>query len=128
MTAIIDLTDSPTRPMDAGKPTAIEVLPGAAPVSPELLWLIGRVGLVGLLATNAIYAFVAPESFENMLSTHFFLGWLPAPLITVLVAAAGVNDALLAIVVLARHRRPLVWAWVGVWFAVVALVKLTALV
>ena len=126
MTTALDITDSSTPLFDPAVLT--DDRPAARPVAPELLWLIGRVGLATLLMTNAIYAFVAPESFEAMLSSLFILGGLPAPLIGLLVVGAGLNDALLAIFVLVRPRTPFVWAWVGAWFVVVALVKLAALI
>lgn len=106
-----------------GRPRALQV--DAAP-DPGL-WLLARLGMALLLATNAVSALAAPGDFENLLRGNPIGSRIDDGLIRAAIVLAGVNDAVLAILVLARRWRPWVWGWIGAWFAVIAITKLLKL-
>ncbi|MCA9342800.1 hypothetical protein KC950_02180 [Candidatus Saccharibacteria bacterium] len=94
----------------------------------NLFFLGFRVGLAALLATNSIVAFVDPESFKSLLESNFIGGQLPAGLLDIMVIFAGINDAVLAVLVLINKWKHIVYLWIGLWFALIAGVKITNLI
>lgn len=107
--------------IDTERFTAMLAPPPAAPSG--ALWLATRVGVALLLVTNAVYAFAVPEDFESLLQANPIGARIDDDIVGAAVALAGVNDAILAVLVLARRWQGWVWCWLGAWFAIIAMTK-----
>jgi hypothetical protein len=95
----------------------------------EQLWAlrIFRFGFAGVFLINALVAWLQPQDFLGLLQKSPVVNWLPG--LGWLIPVIAVNDLLIAVVILAapKRYRPYVYAWVGIWFLAITLIKLTAL-
>lgn len=82
-----------------------------------------RLGLGFLLLINSIVAFTEPDSFKSLLEVNIIGKHISESLLEIMVFFAGVNDLLLAGLVVFGKWKKLVLLWVGLWFAVIAGVK-----
>jgi hypothetical protein len=78
--------------------------------------------------TNGIVAFVDPDSFKSLLEENFIGSDLPSGMLDLMVVFAGINDILLAFLVFTGIWKKYVYAWIGLWFALIAGVKLTNMI
>ena len=90
--------------------------------------LIFKTGLAFLLVSNAIVAFTDPDSFRSLLESNFIGSKLPDQLLEIMVVFAGINDLILAFLVLLGKWKNIVYIWIGFWFATIAAVKIMNLI
>jgi hypothetical protein len=88
---------------------------------------IFRFGFAGVFLINAIVAWLQPEDFLNLMHKSLTTNWLGN--LEWLIPIIAINDFTIAIVILAapKRYRPYVYAWVGLWFLAITVIKLTAL-
>jgi hypothetical protein len=86
-----------------------------------------RFGFAGVFLINALIAWLQPQDFLGLMQKSLALNWLGG--LDLLIPVIALNDLALGIVILIapRHYRPYVYAWTGLWFLAITLVKLTAL-
>jgi hypothetical protein len=86
-----------------------------------------RFGFAGVFLINALVAWLQPQDFLGLMQKSLAVNWLGNldPLIPVI----ALNDLALGIIILAAPKRfrPYVYAWTGLWFLAITVVKLTAL-
>lgn len=126
------MNDVPGRDVHWVSPEAMRALLGAeAPPAPNHALhgsMFVRLGIASIFFVNAIVAFVSPGDFESVLAKNLVGSELPETLRSVMVAGAGVNDALLAVAIVAFGSHRVVWLWVALWFLLIGGVKLMNLV
>ncbi len=86
-----------------------------------------RFGFAGVFLINAVVAWLQPEDFLNLMNKSLAVNWLGR--LEWLIPVIALNDLTIAIVILAapKRYRPYVYAWVGIWFLAITMIKLTAL-
>ncbi len=86
-----------------------------------------RFGFAGVFLINAVVAWLQPDDFLNLMEKSLVMNWLPG--LEWLIPVITINDLLIAVVILAapKRYRPYVYAWVGLWFLAITVIKLTAL-
>jgi hypothetical protein len=88
---------------------------------PLLAWIF-RVGFASIFLINCVNAWVRPADFQGLLNSF------PLPLIrdhtSLFIKFAGLNDLILGSLILSGKFKRYIWAWAGVWLAIVSLVKL----
>jgi len=75
---------------------------------------------------NSITAIFQPGSFRGLLENNFvgaFLGHYQ-----LLLYVIAVNDLFLGLLLLSGVKKKYVYAWAGIWLAIVSFFKLTALI
>jgi hypothetical protein len=107
---------------------------GAPPVRVRVrvLEILFLTGLAGVFLVNAAVAVVQPSDFTSLVDKSAIAQWPGITPGSWLAPAIFVNDVLLGAgligAIWSRHAvRVVILAWAGVWFFVVAFVKLTAL-
>ncbi len=73
-----------------------------------------RIGLALVFLANSLTAFFTPQEFIKVIEGAFFAGILPVSAKT-FVTVIGVNDALVAILLLCGVRLRLVATWASLW-------------
>jgi uncharacterized membrane protein YphA (DoxX/SURF4 family) len=101
-------TTSPTRP----------------PIDSFLEWAF-RLGLSSVFIINSITALKQPDSFLSLIKHNFVAVHIGH--YQVLLDVIAVNDMTLGILLLIGFKKKYVYAWAGVWLAIVSFFKLTAL-
>jgi hypothetical protein len=88
---------------------------------------IFRFGFAGVFLINAVIAWLQPEDFLKLMQKSLATNWLGN--LEWLLPVIALNDLALAIVILAapKRYRPYVYAWTGLWFLAITVIKLTAL-
>jgi hypothetical protein len=88
---------------------------------------IFRFGFAGVFLINALVAWLQPEDFLGLMQKSLALSWLGN--LGWLIPVIALNDLAIATVILVapKRYRPYVYAWVGLWFLAITVVKLTAL-
>lgn len=88
---------------------------------------IFRFGFAGVFFINALVAWLQPEDFLGLMQKSLAMNWLGS--LEWLIPVIALNDLAIAIVILAapKRYRPYVYAWVGIWFLAITVIKLTAL-
>lgn len=83
-----------------------------------------RFGFASVFMINALIAYVRPSDFLNLLHKSQIVNWLGEvnwmiPLITI-------NDLALGLLILfaPKSYRPYVYAWTGLWFLAITMIKL----
>ncbi|HEY5550035.1 MAG TPA: hypothetical protein VIK37_02450 [Candidatus Saccharimonadales bacterium] len=92
----------------------------------SLLEWVFRVGLASVFIINSITAIFQPGSFRGLLENNFvgaFLGHYQ-----LLLYVIAVNDLFLGLLLLSGVKKKYVYAWAGIWLAIVSFFKLTALI
>lgn len=86
-----------------------------------------RFGFAGVFLTNALIAYVQPEDFLKLMEKSLATNWFSRP--DLLIPMITLNDFAIAVVILAapRRYRPYVYAWTGLWFLAITVIKLLAL-
>lgn len=86
-----------------------------------------RFGFAGVFLINALIAWLQPQDFLGLMQKSLAINWLGSldPLIPII----AINDLALGIIILIAPKtyRPYVYAWTGLWFLAITVVKLTAL-
>ncbi len=109
-------------------PKAWEQVRGSSQ-STEKIWALRlfRFGFAGVFLINALVAWLQPQDFLGLMQKSLVINWLGNldPLIPVI----AINDFALGIIILIapKNYRPYVYAWTGLWFLAITVVKLTAL-
>jgi hypothetical protein len=88
---------------------------------------IFRFGFAGVFLINAVVAWLQPEDFLELMQKSLATNWLPG--LEWLIPVIIFNDLAISIVILAapKRYRPYVYAWVGLWFLAITVIKLAAL-
>ncbi len=81
-----------------------------------------RIGLALAFLANALTAFFAPSEFIELIEKSFFVNLLPVSA-GVFVAAIGINDALVALLLFLNIRVRSIAAWAALWIIGVMLVR-----
>jgi hypothetical protein len=86
-----------------------------------------RFGFAGVFLINALVAWLQPQDFLGLMQKSLAVNWLGS--LEWLIPIIALNDLALGIVILItpKHYRPYVYAWTGLWFLAITVVKLTAL-
>jgi hypothetical protein len=86
-----------------------------------------RFGFAGVFLINALVAWLQPQDFLGLMQKSLAVNWLGG--LERMIPLIAVNDLALGIVILAapKRYRPYVYAWSGLWFLAITIVKLTAL-
>jgi hypothetical protein len=86
-----------------------------------------RFGFAGVFLINALIAWLQPQDFLGLMQKSLAVNWLGS--LEWLIPIIAINDLALGIVILIapKHYRPYVYAWTGLWFLAITVVKLTAL-
>jgi hypothetical protein len=86
-----------------------------------------RFGFAGVFLINALIAWLQPQDFLGLMQKSLAVNWLGN--LEWLIPIIAINDLALGIIILAapKHYRPYVYAWTGLWFLAITVVKLTAL-
>lgn len=80
-----------------------------------------RWGLALVFLANSLTAFFAPQEFKDLLEASFVSHWLPVS-IAAFVFMIGINDLLLALLILANKYQKYVLAWAMLWLIGVMIV------
>jgi hypothetical protein len=96
-------------------------------LEPKWALRIFRFGFAGVFLINALVAWLQPQDFLGLMQKSLALNWLEG--LEWLIPVIAINDLLIAVVILAapKRYRPYVYAWVGLWFLAITVIKLTAL-
>jgi hypothetical protein len=86
-----------------------------------------RCGFAAVFLINALIAWLQPEDFLNLMNKSLVLSWLGE--LHWLIPIIAMNDLLLGLTILfaPKRYRPFVYAWAGLWFLAITVIKLTAL-
>jgi hypothetical protein len=86
-----------------------------------------RCGFAGVFLINALVAWLQPQDFLNLMNKSLVLSWLGE--LRWLIPLIAVNDLLLGLMILfvPKRYRPFIYAWAGLWFLAITVIKLTAL-
>jgi hypothetical protein len=105
----------------------VRVTPNRPYVEPKWALRIFRFGFAGVFLINALVAWLQPEDFLNLMYKSLAVNWLGR--LEWLIPVIALNDLAIAIVILVipKRYRPYVYAWVGLWFLAITVIKLTAL-
>lgn len=97
--------------------------------NPEKKWALRlfRFGFAGVFLINALVAWLQPQDFLGLMQNSLAVNWLGS--LEWLIPIIALNDLAIGIVILAapKRYRPYVYAWTGLWFLAITVVKLTAL-
>jgi hypothetical protein len=88
---------------------------------------IFRFGFAGVFLINAVVAWLQPEDFLGLMQKSLATNWLGS--LEWLIPVIALNDFAIAVIILVapKRYRPYVYAWVGLWFLAITVIKLTAL-
>ncbi len=110
-----------------GSPKAVTAT--SAQQEQKVLWAMRlfRFGFAGVFLINALIAYIQPHDFLSLLEKSLATNWIGR--LEWLIPVIAVNDFALAVVMLAAPRRfrPYVYAWTGLWFLAITVIKLLAL-
>lgn len=81
-----------------------------------------RVGFAGIFLANALVAWFTPGDFLMLIQDNVLVQLTGYPHVYIMVA--GVNDLLLALLILSGRWPRVVYVWASFWLMVVTLVKL----
>lgn len=86
-----------------------------------------RFGFAGVFLINALVAWLQPQDFLGLMQKSLAVNWLGS--LEWLIPIIAINDLALGIIILVapKNSRPYVYAWTGLWFLAITVVKLTAL-
>jgi hypothetical protein len=86
-----------------------------------------RFGFAGVFLINALIAYWQPDDFLNLLNKSWAVAWLGE--LNWMIPVIIINDLALGLLILfsSKRYRPYVYAWTGLWFLVITMIKLTAL-
>jgi DNA-binding transcriptional MerR regulator len=86
-----------------------------------------RFGFAGVFLINALVAWLQPQDFLGLMQKSLAINWLGS--LEWLIPVIALNDLAIGIVILAapKRYRPYVYAWTGLWFLAITVIKLTAL-
>lgn len=86
-----------------------------------------RIGFAGVFLINALVAVLQPRDFLALLQNSLATNWFPW--LETLIPLIALNDLAIAVVILfaPSRYRPYVYAWTGLWFLAITVVKLLAL-
>lgn len=107
----------------AGISTASDKHPADVFSGPSVLlgWFF-RIGFAGIFLINAFVAWLTPGDFLTLIQDNFLVQFTGYPQLYVLFA--GVNDLLLALLILSGKWPRFVYVWASFWLLIVTLVKL----
>jgi hypothetical protein len=86
-----------------------------------------RFGFASVFMINALIAYVQPNDFLNLLHKSQVMKWLGD--VDWMIPLIIINDLALGLMILFAPKayRPYVYAWTGLWFLAITVIKLTAL-
>jgi uncharacterized membrane protein len=86
-----------------------------------------RIGFAGVFFINALIAYMQPDDFLKLLEKSLATNWFTR--LDLLIPMITLNDFAIAVVILAtpKRYRPYVYAWTGLWFLAITVIKLLAL-
>lgn len=88
------------------------------------VWLF-RLGFASIFFVNAVVAFVAPDSFLELVRDTPIATLLGSADMAVIIA--GLNDFMLGVLIIVNKWPRYVHAWAGAWLLIVTLVKVAHL-
>lgn len=105
----------------------LRIAPHKPYVEPKWALRIFRFGFAGVFFINALVAWLQPEDFLNLMYKSLAVNWLGK--LEWLIPIIAINDLALGITILVapKRYRPYVYAWTGLWFLAITVIKLTAL-
>ncbi len=89
-----------------------------------LSWIF-RAGFAGIFLVNGATAWLQPAGFQELLGTFPLAQAIGH--IELMVVFAGINDIVLAGLILSGKHKEIIWAWAGSWLALVSFIKLASL-
>jgi hypothetical protein len=86
-----------------------------------------RFGFASVFLINALIAWLQPQDFLGLMQKSLAVNWLGG--LEWMIPVIAMNDLALGIIILIapKHYRPYVYAWTGLWFLAITVVKLTSL-
>jgi hypothetical protein len=98
-------------------------------VSSEKKWAsrLFRFGFASVFLINALIAWLQPQDFLGLMQKSLAVKWLGH--LEWMIPVIAMNDLALGIIILIapKNYRPYVYAWTGLWFLAITVVKLTSL-